>query len=242
MTDSKQIKMSNLNANKLVYGTYRLPRNYSEFSEMLSACLNLGIEWIDTSPIYNHGISETWISNWEQDSNRRFKIATKAGKFYRQDFGLRVSNTYEDLAKSIEGSLKRLRRAKLELLFIHDFEEKRDREEIRNTLRFLLGNGLVQRIGLSNFPADISEYLINQGCVNHLQVNYWDLDAENKISLAKRSGIECWIYRPFNKGSVIKDNGKNPKEVIEDLMQKYLGCKILFGATKLNQLEWIKRM
>ena len=93
-----------INAKQLIYGTYKLPKNYSEFSEILSNLSNLEIEWLDTAPIYNKGISESWISRWQKNYNHKFKIATKAGKFYGIDKRLHVSNALEDLTKSIEES------------------------------------------------------------------------------------------------------------------------------------------
>jgi aryl-alcohol dehydrogenase-like predicted oxidoreductase len=232
--------MSDINVSRLVYGTYRLPPDYSEFKRMLHLCFSSGIMWIDTSQIYNRGISESWISNWEQDSHHQFKIASKAGKFYGTDGKLQVSNALENLTRSIEGSLRRLKRDKLELLFVHDFEESKSKEEIKESLLCLSRRGLVQRVGLSNFPIDITTYLINEGCVNCMQISCLDLNIEEKISLATNNGIEYWLYRPFNKGINIRDYGRSPADIIKGLMQKYPDCKILFGATKLNQLEWIK--
>ena len=53
----KSVKMIIPNIKRLVYGTYKLPKNYPEFAEILNTCSNLGIEWLDTAPIYNSEIS-----------------------------------------------------------------------------------------------------------------------------------------------------------------------------------------
>jgi aryl-alcohol dehydrogenase-like predicted oxidoreductase len=163
--------MDRLDIKRLVYGTYKLPQNYPEFAEILDICSNLGIEWLDTAPVYNKGLSESWISNWCESHDNRFMVATKTGKFYGTDGKLYVSNAFNKVIRGVKDSLERLKKNSLELLFLHDYEEGKTKEEIEDIIFRLLGSGLVQKVGLSNFPAALSEYLVNRGYVNCLQIN-----------------------------------------------------------------------
>lgn len=242
MMISKQVKMIFPNIKRLVYGTYKLPKDYSEFAKILDTCSDLGVEWLDTAPIYNDRISELWISYWQERSNYKFKVATKSGKFYGEDGRLYVSNTLEDIIKNIKESLKRFRENKLELLFLHDYEQEKTEEEIKKVAKSLLECGLVQRIGLSNFPITLSEYLINQSYISCLQVDCSASDKEKQILIAEKNGIDCWIYRPFDKGDTIRKSNKSAEEVITDLLQKYPNCRIVFGASEHNQIGWLKKI
>jgi len=230
------------NTKRLVYGTYKLPKDYSKFSNILYACLNLGIEWLDTAPIYNKRISESWISDWQQQSNYKFKVATKAGKFYGIDGRLHVSNALKDIVKSVEESLERLKKNRLELLFLHDYEQGKTKEEIEMVVKRLIEDGLVERVGLSNFPVSLSEYLINQSYVSCLQVNYSASDKERQVSLAVKSGIECWLYRPFKRGEGIRKDNERAEKVAGNLLKEYPDCRIIFGASEPSQIEWLKEI
>jgi aryl-alcohol dehydrogenase-like predicted oxidoreductase len=230
-----------LDVKRLVYGTYKLPRNYTEFSGILSTCSDVGIEWIDTAPIYNRGISECWISVWQRQSSYKFKVATKAGKFYGPDSKLYVSNSYEEIIKSIEKSLERLKVDKLELLVLHNYEWGKTEKEIEKVVKRLLESGLIEKVGLSNFPLTISRSLVNCIYIHCLQINCFAPDVERHIYLAMEKGIECWLYRPFKKGEAIQKENKQPGEIIENLLKKYPSCKIIFGASKLNQVEWLRK-
>src|SRR3989344_1469406 len=71
----------------LIYGTYRLPRKYKTFREIILKCQSMGIKWIDTANLYNRGKSESWIGRVKAELKDSFqmKIATKAGKFLDRD-------------------------------------------------------------------------------------------------------------------------------------------------------------
>ena len=153
-----------------------------------------------------------------------------------------MSNALEDLLKSMEESLKRLKKSKLELLFLHDYEQGETKEDVGDTLKILLKKDLVQKVGLSNFPVDVSEYLINQSHIDCIQVDCSASDKEEHISLAEKNGIDCWVYRPFNRGGIIRNGHNSAEKVIKDLLEKYTSCRIIFGASEPDQIRWLEKI
>lgn len=81
-----------VNGNRLVYGTYRLPSQYSSFFALIRECIHKEIPWIDTAHCYQHGTSEKWIGNvLDSLHNRKMRISTKIGKGYNFENKLEVS-------------------------------------------------------------------------------------------------------------------------------------------------------
>lgn len=224
---------------RLIYGTYKLPQKYEEFSGILSFCTEQGIKWIDSASLYNKGLSESWIGRW-QESNQSLNVSTKAGKFYNNLGRLIVSNNYFDILHSVKISLQRLKQPKLELLFIHDYESGRTNKEISDLIDNLLSSGLIKKIGLSNFPLKIIKTLEVRNKIFCLQVNYNSESLRDYVSLHDRNGIQLWIYRPFNQGKIIAQRGKKPEEVINELAEEFPNCNFVFGASRLEQLAWLE--
>jgi hypothetical protein len=86
----------------------------------------------------------------------------------------------------------------------------------------------------------ITEYLASKGAIHCLQLNLSDSDLEQQILMANSFQVESWIYRPFSKGEIIRKSNKKPEKIMTELCQKYPNCKFVFGASKLEQLSWLK--
>lgn len=212
----------------LVYGTYRIPRNLEEFNEIIKACANRGITWIDTAPIYNQGISESWLR-----TVKGFKIATKAGKFFKNG-KLEVSLDPSDLQRSIDSSISRLGTSKIDLLFLHNYDPKFNKERIAETIINLIQKNPIERFGVSNFPLKTWEFLAEQKLIQYIQLPFISDDLNMQIEKARSKGLEVWIYR------VLKQNSDNSagdyKERLTATCKNYSQCRIVFGASRLQQV------
>ena len=95
---------------------------------ILDACLELGVDHLDTSNVYGNGQSEWWIGSWLDKVGRamrdRFHIATKAGITQRD--GKRVfDNSPEHLEAELDGSLARMGVDHVDLFYVHRRERER---------------------------------------------------------------------------------------------------------------------
>jgi aryl-alcohol dehydrogenase-like predicted oxidoreductase len=99
-----------------------------------------GIDWVDTAAAYGDGVSETVIGQWlaKRPVDKRPRISTKFGvDITRGDFK-------DQMLRSVEASLERLGRDKVELIYLHNriVKADRDRDDARtNTLDEMLGRG-----------------------------------------------------------------------------------------------------
>ncbi|MCX6748047.1 MAG: aldo/keto reductase [Candidatus Pacearchaeota archaeon] len=222
---------------RLVYGTYRIPLGYSEFFRILEACYRQGILWLDTSPIYNAGLSEIWIRHALQNPRLKFKVATKIGKFYNTNGRLEVNLDPDRLLTAIKESQGNLGNEKLDLVFLHNYDGKTSADDLAKTLEGLLRKNGPATFGTSNFPIRIWKFLAKRGLIGCIQRAYGEAkQVEEEALLAQRLGIDCWLYRPFYKGELIKAGG-NPKELLVRAAKRYPQSKIIFGASRETQVK-----
>ena len=107
---------------------------------ILERAMTAGIDWIDTAAAYGKGVSETVIGEWlaNRGGAKPPRISTK--------FGVDVTGAaFEDqMLTSVEASLKRLRRDKVEVIYLHNriIPDDAARPDGRsNTLSEILGPG-----------------------------------------------------------------------------------------------------
>lgn len=123
---------------------------------VVDEAIGLGINLIDTAPIYGMGKSEELVGRALKGKRNKVVLATKCG--LRGESG-RIS---EDLSakfilKEIEDSLKRLQVEHIDLYQCHWPDEDTSIEETMKALEQLQKQGKVRYIGVSNFKVDLIE-------------------------------------------------------------------------------------
>tara|TARA_Y100000310_G_scaffold332096_1_gene407008 strand:+ start:3632 stop:4309 length:678 start_codon:yes stop_codon:yes gene_type:complete len=220
---------------QLIYGTYKLPKSIEEFGKILEKLLATGIKTIDTAYCYNHGLSEEWIG---KSKNKDFIISSKVGKYYDDTGKLCVSLNKKDVVNQILESLNRLNMQKLPILFLHNYEERRKIPEIRDLIKEIKEKNLAEKIGLSNFHLNITQELIKENLVDLVQIKIGD-NIKNEVKYYNEKGVEVWLYRPFLRGNLLENN--HPREIVAKLLKEYPNVKIIFGASKIDQLSWLDK-
>jgi aryl-alcohol dehydrogenase-like predicted oxidoreductase len=113
----------------------------------LAEALALGVDHWDVAEIYGEGVSETVMGKFLAQHRSDVSIATKAGIYQKPTRHFR--NDEEALRRSLEGSLSRLGRDRVELFYIHRREAERPIEQVMETLVGFIEEGLIGSIGLS---------------------------------------------------------------------------------------------
>ena len=118
---------------------------------VVGAALDAGITHIDTAPSYAGGTAEEWLRQFLADRTD-IVISTKAYfDANRNPVGLgRVA-----LFRSVEGSLKRLRRDCIDLLYCHRADPNTPLEETLAALAELRQQGKIRAWGISRWPAEL---------------------------------------------------------------------------------------
>ncbi|KAA1476234.1 aryl-alcohol dehydrogenase [NADP+] [Dentipellis sp. KUC8613] len=128
--------------------------------KLLDAFFEAGGNFIDTANTYQDESSEEILGEWmEARANReQIIIATKYSACYkRQDSALKhityVGNSAKSLRNSVDASLKKLRTAYIDILYLHWWDWGTGVEEIMTHLHNLVIAGKVLYLGISNTPA-----------------------------------------------------------------------------------------
>lgn len=113
--------------------------------------LDLGINWIDTAPVYGLGHAEEVVAEALRGYTPKPLVFTKCGLLWDTKGFPYGSLKRDSIRREVEASLRRLRTDVLDLCQIHWPEPDRDIEEGWTTLAELQQEGKIRYIGVSNF-------------------------------------------------------------------------------------------
>ena len=122
--------------------------NKAESFECLDSAREHGITFLDTAEMYGKGLSEELIGEYQQIRGHHFSIATKGGIVVGGKRG-ENDNSEAALRKALEGSLKRLRVAHVELYYIHRRDWSIEIEDVAETLAKFKSEGKIGGFGFS---------------------------------------------------------------------------------------------
>ncbi len=124
---------------------------------VLDAALDAGVTLVDTANIYSQGTSEEYIGRVLEGRLDRIVLATKFGM--RMDGEPQIPRgSREYIRWAIEGSLRRLRTATIDVYQMHQPDDATPIEETLGALNELVEEGKVRFIGSSKFsPAQVED-------------------------------------------------------------------------------------
>ncbi len=163
----------------------------------------LGINWIDTAPIYGLGHSEQVVGRALDGLDARPYVFTKAGLLDGGDNSVRNNLARDSILREVEASLRRLRLDAIDLYQIHWPIPDQDIEEAWSTFAELKEQGLVRHIGVSNFSVEQLRRAQAIAPVEALQPLYslLERDIEDEIlPFCAREGIGVIVYSPQASG------------------------------------------
>ena len=146
-----------LEVSRLCFGTWRFNRETDgtvettreEAHDLLDACAESGVNFIDTANSYGGGQSEAWIGEWLDDRDREdYVVASKVYSAQESRFGGNLSR--KNVRAEIAGTLDRLDTDYLDLYYIHRWVEETPIRETLRTLTDLVREGKVHYLGASN--------------------------------------------------------------------------------------------
>lgn len=183
--------------------------------------VDLGINWIDTAPIYGFGHAETVVARalGQLGGSRRPLVFTKCGLVWDEAKNGEHKLKADSVRKEIDDSLRRLQVDVLDLCQIHwpsfpPGSPAPDIEEGWTTLAELKEKGKVRYIGVSNFDVSQLERIRAIAPVTSLQPPYSMLmrQIEDEIlPYCGKHGIGVLAYSPLHNGLL---SGKMTRERI----------------------------
>ncbi len=179
------------------------PQDDSDSVAAIQRALDLGINWIDTAPVYGLGHSEQVVARAVKGSSRKPYIFTKCSRRWNADGSILSSLQPESLAEELEGSLRRLGVETIDLYQIHWPTPDEEIERAWETVARFREQGKVRWIGVSNFSASQMERVRKIAPITSLQPPYSMLRRaveETVLPFTQANGIGVINYSPMLSG------------------------------------------
>jgi aryl-alcohol dehydrogenase-like predicted oxidoreductase len=124
----------------------------SAAAEIIGLAADAGVRMIDTANAYAGGETERMLGRLLAADPDRFRIATKAGMPHRDADG-RPLLSPAAVRASLEGSLQRLGRDRVDLFYLHQPDRDTPVEATLTAIGELLAEGAIGAWGVSNYAA-----------------------------------------------------------------------------------------
>lgn len=187
--------------------------------QTIHKALDLGINWIDTAPVYGLGHSEMIVGQTVKDRRSEILIATKCGLVWDDQKNITNNNRPESIRKECEDSLRRLGTDYIDLYQIHWPDEKVAVEDSWGEMTRLQEEGKVRFIGVSNFDVPLLEKCQAIAPISSLQPPYSMVNRfiEREIlPWCKENNVGVVAYSPLQNGLL---TGKFSLDFIETLAE-----------------------
>lgn len=151
---TKLLGQTGLQVSELCFGTMSFggDADAQEASRMFSACRNAGINFFDCADVYSSGTAERILGELIQSSRNELIITSKCFGAMNPDINSGGGNRRHVL-QAVEASLKRLGTDRLDILFMHRWDNNVPLEETLRALEKLVADGKVLYLGASNYAA-----------------------------------------------------------------------------------------
>jgi aryl-alcohol dehydrogenase-like predicted oxidoreductase len=209
--------------------------------EVLSAAIDAGIDWIDTSEAYFDGKNELTIAAAFRDISARLKISNKVAPAPDgTGFGP------EQIRQACTQSLERLGVDRFDVYLLHWPDATGvSLEETWGAMRQLVDDGLVELVGLSNFGRSEIERCLAIGPVDVIQEGLSPIDHLETRGLARwcgEKGIGVVTYEPLANG-MLAGAIQRPDDlarVVGDDYQEWGFWKRLFAPGRFERSEAVR--
>jgi aryl-alcohol dehydrogenase-like predicted oxidoreductase len=150
----RSLGRTGLQVSRLCFGTMSFGGDADEAMSraLFARCRDAGINFFDTADVYSGGRSETILGKLIEGSRNELVIASKA------HFGTgptptdRGSSRYH-LVRAVEASLKRLNTDRIDILYLHHYDNVTALDDTLKSLELLVLQGKILYPAASNFSA-----------------------------------------------------------------------------------------
>ncbi|MCC7339526.1 MAG: aldo/keto reductase [Bryobacterales bacterium] len=190
------------------------PQNDADSVAAIHAALDLGMNWVDTAPVYGLGHAEEVVGRAVKDLAAKPLLFTKCARVWNEQREIGRSLKRESVFRECEASLRRLQVEAIDLYQIHWPEPDEDLEEGWDACARLKEQGKVRWIGVSNFSVPQLERVSKVAPVTSLQPPYNLLVRgieREQLPWCQTHGAGVLAYSPMRSGLL---TGKMTKERI----------------------------
>jgi aryl-alcohol dehydrogenase-like predicted oxidoreductase len=148
---STGVKISRLSFGAMSFGS---EADEATSRQLFERCLDAGINHFDTADVYTSGTSEEMLGRLIAAAGCRDRVVLASKAYFPtgKDVNARGSSRYH-LVRAVEASLRRLGTDRLDLYYLHRFDDVTSLEETLRALDDLVRQGKILYPAASNFAA-----------------------------------------------------------------------------------------
>jgi aryl-alcohol dehydrogenase-like predicted oxidoreductase len=180
------------------------PGDRQQMIALLRTAVDRGVTFFDTAEVYGPFVNEELVGEALAPVRDQVVIATKFGfAFDEQGNQTGLSSRPEDIKRAVDGSLRRLGVATIDLLYQHRVDPQVPIEEVAGTVKELIGVGKVKHLGLSEAGVQTIRRAHAIQPVAALQSEYslwWREPEAQIIPTLEELGIGLVPFSPLGKG------------------------------------------
>lgn len=149
-----ELGSTGVKVSELCFGTMSFggDADEAESARMFGACRELGINFFDCADGYSRGKAETILGRLMKDSRDELVITSKCFVPMADDVNARGANR-RHILRAVENSLERLGTDRLDVLFMHRWDQNVPLDETLRALEKLVADGKALYLGASNYAA-----------------------------------------------------------------------------------------
>jgi aryl-alcohol dehydrogenase-like predicted oxidoreductase len=194
----------------IAYGTMSFGGDADEPTSqaLFAACRDAGVNHFDCADLYAGGRSEEILGRLIKDCREEVLVTSKAYFATSKDVNA-MGASRRHIQYAVEASLKRLQTDRIDIYYIHRFDDRTALEETLRALDDLVRGGKVVYLGASNFAAwqvakalgiSAQEGLAPFACIQPMY-NLVKRQAESEIlPMAASEGLGVFPYSPLGGG------------------------------------------
>src|SRR5215207_3111358 len=205
--ERRALGKTGLNVSWLSFGASSLgqefgPVDLGEAVKSVRVALDLGMNFIDTSPYYGRGMSEVLLGVALRDVPRySYTLCTKLGRYAPAHFDFSAKR----VAESIDVSLERMKTDHLDVILCHDIEYVDMNQIVDETLPAIAKakqQGKVKFVGVSGYPMRIFRWILERAELDViLSYNHYTLQntmLADIVPMLKSKGVGVMNAAPFS--------------------------------------------
>jgi aryl-alcohol dehydrogenase-like predicted oxidoreductase len=177
------------------------PQDDNDSIAAIHQAIDLGMNWIDTAPVYGLGHAEEIVAKAVKSASAKPYIFTKCSRIWND---LReTGNSLKGIRREIEESLQRLQVETIDLYQMHWPKPEEDIEEGWSVMADLQKQGKVRWIGVSNFEVAHMERVMKIAPITSNQPPYSMINRnieDEILPFCQRHNIGTINYAPMHSG------------------------------------------
>ena len=173
-----------------------------EMVALIRSAVERGLTFFDTAQVYGPFTNEELVGEALEPVRDQVVIATKFG-FDLSSGETRLDSRPESIRQTVDGSLRRLRSARIDLLYQHRVDPNVPIEDVAGTVKELVEQGKVGHFGLSEAGAQTIRRAHAVHPVTALQSEYslwWRRPEEEVLPALEELGIGFVPFSPLGRG------------------------------------------